>query len=351
MKLFRRLLLTIIIILLGYYVYEHKLISLERWNHFKLNFQQDTERDKPNLKQKTRYYDLAGDLYQWLGKEEEDLQNSFGEPIRKDQSAYGYQWSIYANDTGQYIQFGLSNGKVVTLFAIGEEIEIDPVEIGMTYNEVKQHFELKNEVSFNRKLYNYTFKLNENDLMMRPLVQLEDDVFLQLYFDTFTEKLMAIRLLDADILLRQLPYEVLYQGDLPSQKSLSEAEWREIEIGMEEQIFDISNIIRYMYDAPQLEWDDAVSEVAYMHSKDMSEHNYFSHNRPDGSGLKERLLQQNIYYQSAGENIAAQYVDAPDATFGWLNSEGHRKALLNKQFSHLGVGVFEKYYTQNFIAK
>ncbi|MGK0698226.1 CAP domain-containing protein [Priestia flexa] len=51
----------------------------------------------------------------------------------------------------------------------------------------------------------------------------------------------------------------------------------------------------------------------------------------------------------AGENIASNYTDGPAAVEGWLNSEGHRKALLNNDFTHLGVGVYEKFYTQNFI--
>lgn len=54
-------------------------------------------------------------------------------------------------------------------------------------------------------------------------------------------------------------------------------------------------------------------------------------------------------FQQAGENIAYNYVDGPAAVEGWLNSEGHRKALLNEDYTHLGVGVDHKYYTQNFI--
>ena len=56
-----------------------------------------------------------------------------------------------------------------------------------------------------------------------------------------------------------------------------------------------------------------------------------------------------IEYQMAGENIAADYVDGPAAVEGWLNSEGHRKALLEKEYNQIGVGVYQKNYTQNFI--
>ncbi len=58
-----------------------------------------------------------------------------------------------------------------------------------------------------------------------------------------------------------------------------------------------------------------------------------------------------VAYQTAGENIAANYTDGPAVVEGWLNSKGHREAILNKDYSHLGVGVFQKYYTQNLYFK
>lgn len=68
-------------------------------------------------------------------------------------------------------------------------------------------------------------------------------------------------------------------------------------------------------------------------------------------GLKERLASEEVYYLAAGENIAAQYPDAPAAMQGWLNSKGHREALLEDDYTHLGVGVYHFYYTQNFLQK
>ena len=53
-----------------------------------------------------------------------------------------------------------------------------------------------------------------------------------------------------------------------------------------------------------------------------------------------------VGFQLAGENIAAQHSDGVAALQGWLNSEGHRKNLLNEQFTGLGVG-----YTISFIHK
>ena len=39
----------------------------------------------------------------------------------------------------------------------------------------------------------------------------------------------------------------------------------------------MTNIIRHKYNLPILKWDDETSEVAFMHSEDMKENHYFSH--------------------------------------------------------------------------
>jgi uncharacterized protein YkwD len=83
----------------------------------------------------------------------------------------------------------------------------------------------------------------------------------------------------------------------------------------------------------------------------MSDNNDFSHTSKKFGSLSDRLEAANVAYKSAGENIAANYPDGPAVAEGWLNSKGHRESLLNAEFTHLGVGVYQKYYTQNFIRK
>ncbi|TGV29209.1 secretion protein, partial [Mesorhizobium sp. M00.F.Ca.ET.186.01.1.1] len=61
------------------------------------------------------------------------------------------------------------------------------------------------------------------------------------------------------------------------------------------------------------------------------------------------LKQANITYSMAGENIAAGYPDAIEAHESWMNSPGHRKNILEKDFTQLGVGVITDYFTQAFL--
>lgn len=293
---------------------------------------------------------VNGSLFKIIGRTTDEVIREFGQPIRKDETPYGYTWWIYKAE-GQYFQIGVEDKKVVTLYSIGPKVSIEPLLIGQPYTDVLKNLPITKEVNVTSALGSYQFLLTEEDIVQRPLVPLGENLYMQLYFDHFTERLSSVRLLTANVLLKHRPYEVYYRGELPDNPLILSKDWARIEEGMEKQIFDITNMIRNRFEHQQLGWDQKIASVAFQHSKDMAEHNYFSHISPEGKGLQERLKDHKVYYFSAGENIAAQYPDAPAAVEGWLNSEGHREALLNKDYTHLGVGVYRDYYTQNFLEK
>lgn len=270
----------------------------------------------------------------------------YGEPTRKDNSNYGYEWWIYEQKE-DYLQIAVKNEQVVSFYTASPQLKTDPLKIGMSKDEIEQHVTLLNEVEFDH----LKFKLNEKDFEERPIIRLAEDVFAQLYIDTFTDKLAGLRIMNKEVFELLRPYELYYYGELIEVPEQQEESKRKIEQGIEQQILAITNQIRVAHDKRQLKWDDMSHKAAKGHSKDMFNQNYFSHFRPNGEGLKERLAEANAKYLSAGENIAANYVDGPDVVHGWLNSEGHRDALLHDSYTHIGVGVYDKYYTQNFLEK
>lgn len=309
------------------------------------------EETSPSENQATGSFEMTGELAEYMGENSDALVRSFGEPIRKDPSSYGYESWIYTDEHTQYIEFGIENGVVNMIYAAGEELSIDPAQIGQSYEQIDEEFNLTEEISFSYQDSTYRFQLNEEDMKMRPIIQLDDETFLQFYFDTFEDKLSSVRFLNTNIALIQRPYEIFYQTQLPTQPELNLEEWEAIQVGMEQQVFELTNVFRHQYGAGSLRWDDSAAKVAAKHSQDMYENDYFSHYSLNGNGLKERLRELNVQYFSAGENIAAQYTDGPAAVEGWLNSEGHREALLNDSYTHLGVGVHRYFYTQNFLQK
>ncbi|KAB2496159.1 CAP domain-containing protein [Priestia endophytica] len=285
-----------------------------------------------------------------IGKNKDDVSERFGKPDRIDESQYGYKWWIYRSSPSSYMQIGVEKDKVVMVYTIGDNVDVEPYSINETRQEVMKDTPVSPQVQFNYKGNMYQFEMSEADMQMKPLIQYED-VFVQLYFDQYTNKISSIRAMDAKTLIEQRPYELTYRGELISAEKPSKEIQEEIQHGNEQQIFDITNVIRVRHGLNELGWSEGAAKVAYGHSTDMKENNYFNHVSPTFGKLADRLEKGGVSYDTAGENIAAEYQDGIAAVEGWLNSEGHRKAMLNPDFDKLGVGVNEQYYTQNFIAE
>jgi uncharacterized protein YkwD len=283
-----------------------------------------------------------------IGKTEQEAKKKFGAPTRKDASAYDYEWWVYNRGAGTYFQIGIMAGRVVTALICGEHVNVKPFYIGQPLQDVFKTMPVLSNVEIKLSTGTYRFELSEQDYASRPIVKI-GSIYAQLYVDRFTGKISSIRLMTGETFVKMRPYELVYRGNLPNPAPLSAKKQREVELANTRQIFDITNIIRQRYHVNPVHWNEKAANVAYMHSKDMRDHHFFSHESPQHGGLQDRLATANIKFHIAGENIAAHQVDGIEAVEGWLNSKSHREALLNRQFTDLGVGVSGDYYTQDFL--
>jgi len=91
-----------------------------------------------------------------------------------------------------------------------------------------------------------------------------------------------------------------------------------------------------------------LARVAYRHASDMSQRNYFSHRSLDGRTLGDRLRQGGIRYSYAGENIAKGQRTSARVMSAWMNSPGHRRNILSRNFGRIGVAKVGNVWVQNF---
>lgn len=123
----------------------------------------------------------------------------------------------------------------------------------------------------------------------------------------------------------------------------------------ESRILQLVNAERAKVGAKPLSASSECTRLARMKSQDMVDNNYFSHQSPTYGSPFDMLKANNVNYMYAGENIAMN--QSADAAFrAWMNSEGHRKNILNPNFTELGVGIAPKgngsyIYTQLFIGR
>lgn len=123
----------------------------------------------------------------------------------------------------------------------------------------------------------------------------------------------------------------------------------------ESKILQLVNAERAKNGAKALSASSECTKLARIKSQDMVNNNYFSHQSPTYGSPFDMLKSNNVSYMYAGENIAMN--QSADAAFkAWMNSEGHKKNILNPNFTDLGVGIVPKgngsyIYTQLFIGK
>lgn len=84
---------------------------------------------------------------------------------------------------------------------------------------------------------------------------------------------------------------------------------------------------------------EVLNSASSVRAKEISE--VFSHNRPDGRLCFTVLDELGATGTSRAENIAGNHKTSEQVVAAWMDSPGHRKNILNPDYTKIGVGVFE----------
>ncbi len=123
-----------------------------------------------------------------------------------------------------------------------------------------------------------------------------------------------------------------------------------------QQVVDLTNKERKKNGLGNLKADSELANVAQIKSEDMVQKDYFSHTSPTYGSPFEMMENFGVDYSTAAENIAMGQRTPNEVVSAWMKSPGHRKNILNKKVTHIGVGIANDnsqgiYWTQMFIAK
>lgn len=120
----------------------------------------------------------------------------------------------------------------------------------------------------------------------------------------------------------------------------------------EQKVAALVNAERAKYGLAPLTLSTELCDGARAKSLDMAQNNYFSHTSPTYGSAFDMMKQFGITYRSAGENIAKGYSTPEAVVTGWMNSEGHRKNILDPGYTTIGVGYVAdgNHWTQWFIS-
>lgn len=271
-----------------------------------------------------------------IGDSEDKVFKILGQPSRKDLNKYGFQWYIYNEDYKNYVQIGISTGKVVGIYTNCDIISNNKgIKIG-TDKEIVEKIYGEPLESIRKGYTIYSIQSTEYS------TYLIDDYYATIFYDKYNDNTVtSVQLIDKSIELSMKGYY-----------GQSSAELRK---SFEREIFDMANVVRVRNNKTPYKWSDDMADVARNHSKDMADNNYFSHTNLDRKSPFDRMKDAGINYKMAAENIACGQTSAIFAHEGWMNSSGHRKNILG-DCKELGVGVhfggsYYIYYTQNFYTR
>lgn len=114
----------------------------------------------------------------------------------------------------------------------------------------------------------------------------------------------------------------------------------EAESEFAQRVFELTNIERAKEGLPAFEKMDILKNVALTRAWELTVEYRGDHTRPDGSICTGAFNENGLIYGGWAENIAAGQ-DTPEGVVeAWMNSPSHRAAILNEDYTYLGVGYY-----------
>jgi uncharacterized protein YkwD len=98
-----------------------------------------------------------------------------------------------------------------------------------------------------------------------------------------------------------------------------------------QELIDAHNKQREAHRLDPFQKDDDLMDIAQKWAENMA----------NGNGLVHQRLQFGPDWNAEGENIAEGQNSVDDVINTWMHSLGHRRNILNRSFSYIGVGYAE----------
>jgi uncharacterized protein YkwD len=268
-----------------------------------------------------------------LGTSEDEVISLIGNPSRVDLSEYGFNWYVYNQYKNKFAMVGIENGKVVALYTNSLQSNLMK-----TINFSKDRtYILSNYKPLEYKKKGYT-KFIISSKGEYDVLEFRD-MYITVFYDIYNSYKIT-------------SYQIIDKNTEDKSKDIYPQYSKALRDSFEREVIDLTNSVRDKYNLSRVKYDDKAQISSRKHSLDMKQNNFFDHINLRGQDPFDRMKTENIDYKSAGENIAAGQTSAIFAHEAWMNSEGHRKNILNN-YEKLGVGVefggnYKIYYTQNF---
>ena len=279
-----------------------------------------------------------GERTAYIGMSESEVYSLFGEPCDILKSEYGFLWNVFHKEYKNYIQIGTQNGKVVGIYTNSPEFSFKSIQVGTPISDVYLTFETP--LTYIKKGNTKYIANGIAEEKSGMAVFWEDNLYITVFYDMFkNNSVTSINIIDYNT---EQGFDRIFAS--PTQ---------ELYESFERLNFYAVNSLRVREGLSPFKWNEKLSEIADIHSEEMAENDYFDHTDLSGGSVPDRADSAGIKYGKIGENIAMGAQNSVFMHEMLMNSEGHRRNLLD-DFTYMGVGVsfsYEDvpYLTQNFL--
>ena len=256
-----------------------------------------------------------------MNMSKEEVEEKLGKAKRVTSNEYGTNWhTYYSDDYRSFVMVSYIKDKVNGLYSNQNVISS---KSKIKYNSPKDTVRdrLGDPISTKQKGHiNIDVQDSEFDNFKK------DNIYTTAFYDKHNQNHLTALLLISE----EMENRLQQQYGAPSDNLAK---------SFELQNFDLVNAERVQHGLNTLDYSTTISDTARKHSTDMAENNYFNHDNLSGDSPFDRLESDGHDFNAAGENLAYGQQSSIYAHQGLMNSLGHRKNILKKEFRTLGVGV------------
>ena len=284
--------LLVLIALIGLFLLFY---SLGDFNSLEESEQNNKKEEKPKNSA------LSSGPGTYVGGPIDEWTEEYGYPERIYQADNKYRHYIY-NEKNAFYDVRVRDGQIGMIYATGPAADIEPFKINQQASKVFRGTSIDTEPVVSSEDGDYHFELTEIDLKTQLLAQY-DDVYLQVYIDGQTGKVMAARFMTAPLLIQMLPYTAHLNGQ-PLERTMKIEQSILQEQNAQQTVVEIINMMRANYK---------------LYPLDKIENN-----------------------ESCQKNHSTTAYDSAEAVNQWLNQE-QREKMLSNHYDSIVVAVRDCY--------
>ena len=263
----------------------------------------------------------------WIGKDIKTLTHHYGQADRSYPYKNGLKNYVFKQKDEYYI-VSTNKGTITSVYATGKGVKVSPLKIGETYK----------------------FEMSDEDLKTQTLIKY-GDVYAQIYSDQQTNKILAVRFLDANTLATLQPYK-LNRAEDEGQISESSDDKIPHEQNPNQLItlYEVTNKMREMKNLKSLKVNNDIARIAAINLYEATDKGSDSVEFTENA-LTQQLDERHVSYKSASQNVGYDFDDVPTLIHSWINSDIHRSRLLSNKYDEMGGEVMSDYYSLIFVEK